>query len=236
MKSIVRGRALAAVSLTLCLLATQALAASTAPAGARSRLLGEMTSFGQVSVNGEDAMSGATVFPGSRLATAKESGAIINLAELGRVRLAAETASLLNFGEQSLEGSLDSGVITVSKSEGVAAVFSTSAAQVVAAGPAAVFTVTVKGGSTVVKTESGSVELRDGKTTKVIGAGQEGSAGTPPKKDDDDNDKKKGGLFWLGVAGFTGEVVGAIIWALSDNDHGNNGSTTPIEIVPSPSR
>ena len=235
MKSIVRGRAAAAFVLTLSLLMTQALAAPAAPAGERSRLLGEMTSFGQVLVNGEEALSGATVFPGSRFTTAKESGAIINLGELGRVRFAPETSGLINFGEQGLQGALEAGVMTVSTPEGVTAVFTTKDAQVVpAAGSAAIFTVSVKGGNTVVKTEAGSVELRSGDTTKVIGAGQTGTAGTPQTSDDDDDDT--GGEFWLGVAGFTGLVVGAIIWSLSDDDNGNNGGTTPIVQVPSPSR
>ena len=233
MKSIIRGRAAAAFVLTLSLLATQALAAPAAPAGERSRQLGELTSFGQVSVNGEEAMSGATVFPGSRFSTAKESGAIINLGGLGRVRLAPETAGLINFGEQGLQGTLEGGVFTVSKPEGVTALFSTKDAQVIpAVGTAAIFTVTVKGGKTIVKTEAGSVELRSGDTTKVVGAGQTGTAGTTTDDDDDDDTD---GAFWLGVAGFTGLVIGAIVWSMSDDDNGGGG-TTPIVVVPSPSR
>jgi hypothetical protein len=235
MKSIVRGRAAAAFVLTLSLLVTQALAAPATPAGERGRLLGEMTSFGHVLVNGDEATSGATVFPGSRFTTAKESGAIINLGALGRVRLAPETSSLINFGEQGLQGVLEGGVITVSKPEGVTALFTTKDAQVVpAVGTNAIFTVTVKNGNTVVKTEAGSVELRSGTTTKVIAAGQSGTAGTAQTSDDDDDDT--GGLFWLGVAGFTGIVVGAIIWTMTNDDDAVNGGTTPIVQVPSPSR
>jgi len=235
MKSLVRGRAAAAFVLTLCLLATQALAAPAAPAGERGRLLGELTSFGQVLINGDQAMSGATVFSGSRFTTAKESGAIVNLGQLGRVRFAPETSGLINFGEQGLQGALEGGVMTVSKPEGVTAVFTTRDAQVVpAAGSAAIFTVSIKNGNTVVKTEMGSVELRSGKTTKVIAAGQTG--GTTPQATNDDDDDDTNGLFWLGVAGFTGLVVGAIVWSLTNDDDGNNGSTTPILQVPSPSR
>ena len=235
MKSLDRGRAAAAFVLTFSLLVTQALAAPAAPAGERSRQLGELTSFGQVLVNGEEAMSGATVFPGSKFTTAKESGAIINLGGLGRVRLAPESTGLINFGEQGLQGTLEAGVFTVSKPEGVTALFSTKDAQIVpVAGTAAIFTVVVKGGKTLVKTEVGSVELRSGDTTKVVGAGQTGTAGTTPQDDDDDDDDT-GGLFWLGVAGFTGMVVGAIIWSMSDDDTVNSG-TTPIVNVPSPSR
>ncbi|HWW76396.1 MAG TPA: hypothetical protein VNZ44_13450 [Pyrinomonadaceae bacterium] len=215
------------------MLATQALAAPAAPAGERSRLMGELMSFGHVLINGDEAVSGATVFPGSRFATSKESGAIVNLGAMGRVRFASETSGLINFDEQGLQGTLEGGAMTVSKAQGVAAVFSTQDAQVVpAVGSAAIFTVALKDGKTVVKTEVGSVELRSGKTTKVVGAGQTGTAGTTTNDDDDDDTD---GLFWLGVAGFTGLVVGAIIWSLNDDDNGG-GSTTPIVVVPSPSR
>lgn len=236
MKSHVRGRTAAALSLTLCLLASQALAAGPlAPAGERGRALGEMTSFGQVLINGEEAASGATVFPGNRFATGKKSGAEINLGELGRVRLAAETVSLINFGERKVEGALDAGVITVSKPQGVAAVFSTRDGQVIPdKDSAAVFTLNVTGGNTVVKTESGSVTLRAGETTKVIAAGQSGSAGTQTQGGNNEPDKD--GWFWLGVAGFTGEVVGAIIWAVTRDNNETFPSREPVVIVPSPSR
>ena len=233
MKSILRGRAATAFVLTISLLAMQALGAPAAPAGERSRMLGELTSFGQVTVNGEEAMSGATVFPGSQFTTAKESGAIINLGDFGRVRLAPETTGLINFGEQGLQGTLEGGVFTVSKPEGVVAVFTTKDAQVVpVAAAAAIFTVTVKGGTTVVKTEAGSVELRAGDTTKVVSAGQTGTAGTTTDDDDDDDTD---GAFWLGVAGFTGLVIGAIVWSMNDDDGGTAG-TAPIVVTPSPSR
>lgn len=233
MRSLDRGRTAAALCLTLCLLASQVVAAPVAPAGARGRLLGEITSTGQVLVNGEEVVSGTTVFPGSRFTTAKGSQAIINLGEVGRVRLASETASLINFGEQKLEGTLEAGVITVSKPEGVAAVFSTKDGQVVPdKDSAAVFTLDVTRGNTVVKTEAGRVELRAGKTTRLIAQGQSGSAGTQTGQSQDDDEPDKDGWFWLGVVGFTGEVVGAIIWAVTRDENRNIPDRTPIIISP----
>ena len=239
MKTFVLGRAAAAFCLTLCLLASQAMPVGAV--GERGRPLGEMMSFGKVTVNGEEAASGATVFPGSRFTTAGKSGAVVSLGELGRVRLSSMTATLINFGDEKVEGTLDAGVITVSKPEGVLAVFSTRDGQVVAGKEsAAVFTLNVKAGDTVVKAESGSVELRAGETTKLIAAGQTGAAGTPnPGRqggDDDDDEPDKDGLFWLGVVGFTGAVVGAIIWAMTRDDGGTNLPGPPTVIVPSPSR
>jgi len=238
MKTFVLGRAAAAFCLTLCLLASQAMPVSAA--GERGRPLGEMMSFGKVTVNGEEAASGATVFPGSRFTTAGKSGAVVSLGELGRVRLSSMTVTLINFGDEKVEGTLEAGVITVSKPEGVSAVFSTRDGQVVAGKEsAAVFTLNVRGGDTVVKAESGSVELRAGETTKLIAAGQTGGAGTPNpggQGGDDDDEPDTDGLFWLGVVGFTGAVVGAIIWAMTRDDDTTTLPGPPTVIVPSPSR
>ena len=234
MRSFVSGRTAAALCLTLCLLASPVMAAPGAPAGGRARLLGELTAFGPVQINGAEAASGETVFPGSRFTTTKKSKAIVNLGAAGRVRLSTETDSTLDFGEQSLAGVLDAGAITVSKPEGVAAVFTTKDVQVVPEKDSqAVFSVDVTGGNTVVKAEAGRVELRAGKTTKVLGAGESAAVGAqnPPQDDDDDDDTD--GLFWLGVAGFVAEVGGAIIWALSNDDEGEgNPDRTPILTSP----
>lgn len=238
MKSLVRGRTAAALCLTLCLLASP-LMASPGAAGGRERLLGEVTAFGQVQVNGADAATGETVFPGSRFTTSKKSSAVVNLGASGRVRLAPQTDGTLDFGEQSLGGALAAGAMTVAKPGGVAAVFTTKDAQVVPEKDSdAVFTVDVTRGNTVVKAEAGRVELRAGKTTKVLNAGESAAVGTQNTQNNNNNnndDDDKDGWFWLGVAGFIGEVGGAIIWALSHDDEGT-GSPNQPPIVISPIR
>ncbi|HEX8722666.1 MAG TPA: hypothetical protein VF736_18760 [Pyrinomonadaceae bacterium] len=232
MRSFVRGRTAATLSLTLCLLASQVMAAPGAPAGGRARLLGEVTAFGQVQVNGAEAASGETVFPGSRFTTSKKSSAVVNLGASGRVRLAPQTDGTLDFGEQSLGGALAAGAMTVSKPGGVAAVFTTKDVQVVPEQDSeAVFTLDVTRGNTVVKAEAGRVELRSGKTTKVLNAGESAAVGTQNTQNDDDDDDDKGGLFWLGVVGFVGEVGGAIIWALSQDDEGTGSPNQPPIII-----
>jgi hypothetical protein len=208
------------------------MAAPGAPAGGRARLLGEVTAFGQVQVNGAEAASGETVFPGSRFTTSKKSSAVVNLGASGRVRLAPQTDGTLDFGEQSLGGALAAGAMTVSKPGGVAAVFTTKDVQVVPEQDSeAVFTLDVTRGNTVVKAEAGRVELRSGKTTKVLNAGESAAVGTQNTQNDDDDDDDKGGLFWLGVVGFVGEVGGAIIWALSQDDEGTGSPNQPPIII-----
>lgn len=231
MKIVAQGRAAASLCLTLCLLTSPAFAAPTTPAP--GRLLGELTAFGQVQINGQDADSGLAVFPGSRFATGKDSGAMLNLGAAGRVRLSTETAGLIDFGEQKLGGTLDAGAITVSKPEGVLAVFFTKGEQVTAnEGAAAVFTLDVTGEGTVLKVAEGRVELRSGKTTKLVEAGQTTGPGRQPAETEDDDDDSMNGWFWLGVAGFLAEVGGAIIWAVSDEADRNIPDRTPIVISP----
>lgn len=234
MSSFERGRTAAAICLTLCLLATQALAAPGGVAGERNRLLGEMTAKGQVLVNGAEAASGATVFPGSRLTTAKDSEAVVNLGEFGRVRLSPETASSINFGEQGLEGALDAGAVLVSKPEGVSALFTTKDVQVIPEkDSAAVFSVKVVGANTLVTAEAGRLELRSGNTSKLLNAGESATVGAQGGQgNDDDDEPDTDGLFWLGVAGFLGLTIGAIAYAVTNDDGGTPGNTNPIVISP----
>lgn len=233
MRGSIRRRGAAALFLTLSILGSQVMATRSVSAGERARLLGEITSFGQVQVNGAEAVSGATVFPGSRFTTAKNSRATLNLGAAGRVQLSPETASTINFGERSLEGALDAGIITVSKPEAVASRFLTRDAEVVPEKEsAAVFSVNVTGGNTIVKALAGRVEVRAGKTTKLLAAGESAAVGAQTTTPQDDDDDDTNGWFWFGVAGFIAEVGGAIIWSLSDDDDGVFNDRTPIIISP----
>ena len=236
MRILAQRRAAAALVLTVCLLAAQALAAPGTPAGDRARVLGEITSFGRVLVSGEEAASGATVFAGSSFATAEEAGAVVNLGDSGRVRLDAETAGRLNFGERGLEGALEGGAMTVSKPEGVAAVFSTRDGQVSAdKGSAAVFTLSLADGVTRVRTEAGKVEFRAGDKTKTVGAGETAQAGQGGQGGGNSGGQGRGlgRNAAYGIIGFTGVVLAAVIWAVT---HDDNPQTAPPVIVISPSR
>jgi ferric-dicitrate binding protein FerR (iron transport regulator) len=234
MRGSIYGRAAAAFCLTISLLSAQLMAAPAPPAGERNRLLGEITSFGQVQVNGLEAASGATVFPDSRYTTAEKSGATVNLGAAGRVQLSSETAATINFGARSLEGALDAGSVMVSKPGNVESRFTTKDTEVVPeTESAAVFSLSVTGGNTVVKALSGRVQVRAGGTTKLLAAGESTAVGgqnTPAQDDDDDDDT--GGWFWVGVVGFVATVGGVTIWALSNDDDGQGSQGQPIVISP----
>lgn len=66
-----------------------------------------------VTVNGETAKTGRSVFSSSTIATPENATAIINLGKTGRIELAPNTTFTVNFDEKGITGSLSSGKITV---------------------------------------------------------------------------------------------------------------------------
>lgn len=66
-----------------------------------------------VTVNGEVAQSGRSIFSGSTIDTPKNSGAIVSLGTLGRLELAPSTSVTLSFDEKGISASLIAGKITV---------------------------------------------------------------------------------------------------------------------------
>jgi hypothetical protein len=66
-----------------------------------------------VTVNGETAKTGRSVFSSSTIATPDNATAIINLGKTGRIELAPNTTFTVNFNEKGITGSLSSGTVTV---------------------------------------------------------------------------------------------------------------------------
>jgi hypothetical protein len=64
---------------------------------------------GSVTINGTSAISGATVFSESRIRTAANSSAIINLGRMGRLQLGPESEMTVRFSDGALGGSLTAG-------------------------------------------------------------------------------------------------------------------------------
>jgi hypothetical protein len=66
-----------------------------------------------VTVNGEIAKSGRSIFSSSTITTPADAGAIINLGKAGRIELAHNTTFAVSFDDSSINGSLSTGSITV---------------------------------------------------------------------------------------------------------------------------
>jgi hypothetical protein len=108
-------------ALSMCLmvavLATYSMVALASP----ERVVGELTVTGNglngetpyVTVNGEAAKSGRSVFTSSVIATPSNAGAVINLGKTGIIELAPNTTFSISFDANSISGDLTAGTITV---------------------------------------------------------------------------------------------------------------------------
>lgn len=227
-------RAFTSSCLVLCLFGTYSMVGLAAPEQRQNSLTGELSVSGQVSVDGLELVSGTTLFSGSTLSTAQDSHAAINLGKLGRVEYLQNSDGKLGFNETGIVGTLDTGVVQVSKPQGVSAVITTKDGSVTAErGEAVVFTVNVIGGNTVLTTQVGRAELRTGKESMLVSAGESSDAepgqtqGGAPR-----GTRGKKGLA-LGIIGFVGIVLAAfIIVAVRDGESGRRPSGNPIVISP----
>jgi hypothetical protein len=95
-----------------------------APANAQSgnsQLTGQLIANGPVTVNGNKAITGTTVFNGSNVAVdcAKGNSAIVNLGKLGRIELVAGTKMTLRFSNGLISGNIQDGKANISTPDGV---------------------------------------------------------------------------------------------------------------------
>ena len=192
---------------------------------------GELSIVGQVAVNGENAISGGTVFSDSLITTAEGSSATVNLSKLGRVELAATSNLKLSFNEKSIMGLLDDGTAHVSTLAGTSVNFTTKDGVVVVDGSQATsFTVHVVKGITSLTTHSGVAQLHVGGAVKQVAAGESATAGTPNPKNDpgDDDDKLSSGELAALILLGAGATAGILYAALHNNNLNFGGNAVVI--------
>ncbi|MFN6963087.1 MAG: hypothetical protein ACK4S4_04900 [Pyrinomonadaceae bacterium] len=101
------------MGLSATIFATSSMFALAAP----GKAVGELTVTGSqsaaVTVNGEAAKSGRSIFSSSVISTPENAGAVINLGKSGVIELAPNTTLALSFDDKSLSGDLTSGALTV---------------------------------------------------------------------------------------------------------------------------
>jgi hypothetical protein len=192
----------------------------------------ELSVSGLVTVNGENALSGGTLFSDSVITTAEKSNATVNLSKLGRVEVAPNSGLKLSFNETSVMGSLENGTTHVSTLGGITVNFTTKDGMVMVDGSQPTsFTVNVVNGVTSLTTHSGVAQLRTDGGIRQIAAGETATAGTPSPQGggagDDDDDMSAGETFALVALG--AGAIAAIIWAtMHDNDLNFGGSVTVV--------
>lgn len=117
-------RSVAAFGLIVAVMMSTSIAAFAKTGN--SNLAGELVISGHslnsfeptVSLNGENVMSGRTIFSGSQITTS-ENSATVKLGKLGYLTLSPNSALSLSFDENNINGTLSAGDVQVFNNQGV---------------------------------------------------------------------------------------------------------------------
>lgn len=215
-------RSITAASLAAAVFVTSSMMTFAAPG---KSVMGELIVSGgaEVSVNGEAANTGRTVFSSNTITTPANASATVNLGKLGQIELAPNSSISLNFSEEAISGTLLNGRVKVSGADEVATNIKTQTASVTAEpNQAKVFTVSFAAGKTNVVSETGKVTLNE--AGKTVAVGQTTDA------DDDD------GFFGVGNGVLFAIVFGAaaatLIYVAATDSNEVNLAGGPIVVSP----
>jgi len=115
------------------LAAQNKVAAATNAQTGNSQLKGQLIASGPVTINGNNAITGTTIFTDSNIAVdcAKGTSAIVNLGYLGRIELVPGTKMTLRFRDGMISGDLQDGKAIINTPGGVKVAVNTPDGQVV---------------------------------------------------------------------------------------------------------
>jgi hypothetical protein len=96
-------------------------------ANSDSKITGELIVNGnaKVTVNGEVAQTGRSIFSASTINTPENATATVNLGSVGKVELAPNSSLTVKFDQGSITGELTAGTVTVNASNGKSVVINT---------------------------------------------------------------------------------------------------------------
>lgn len=103
-------------ALSMCLVVAIYATYSMVILAASDKTVGELSVAGQnqtVMINGEAAQNGRSIFTSSTIVTPEETSAVVSIAKVGKVEIAPNTTLTLSFDENSINGNLTDGKITV---------------------------------------------------------------------------------------------------------------------------
>lgn len=108
-------------ALSMCTMVAVVATYSMVALANSERIAGELTVTGKsingetsvVTVNGEAAESGRSIFSSSTIATPEGAGAVINLGKVGKIELDPNTTLSLSFDSNTANGELTAGRVTV---------------------------------------------------------------------------------------------------------------------------
>ena len=219
--NILRGKAAKFIALALVLATAQVYVYADLLRSSSARLIsaaswqsheGRLTTRGNnpVTVNGNSAKSGETIFSGQQIQTPEGVGATVQLGGLGRVDIAPNTNLTLTFEEGKISVALASGCVILTAGKGVVGT--------VQAGGAEQQTDRAKGGTIDVCTSQtpGAAPVigqgaAAGAGAGAGGAGGAAAGGAAAGSTAAGGTAASGGLFGLGTAGTFGFIASAAI-------------------------
>jgi hypothetical protein len=207
-----------AVGIATAILNLSATVAFASPGPGSSIFTGMIDVGGVVTINGLPAISGQTLFSGSSIVTAQRSESTLDLGNLTRLQLDAETDLTLEFSRSGLSASLENGSLHGFIPVGVRADIITADASVAtdARQPAA-FSIQVDSCTTTISVQTGRVEIRTGNKMRSVTAGQSFSTAygslIPPAPQQNPGNHKRVGLF----AGI-GAAIAVLLVAITGRD------------------
>lgn len=218
----------------------QSLLTGTAMAQVPSRLAGNLSVRGSVTLNGISVSNGATVFDGGQIRTGSNGTAIISLGRMGQVELAADSDLVLKLDGATIGGNLRTGRATVSAPAGVGVNILTADGIAMAEGKeATVLSVDVACGNTRVASSRNEAKVTAGNRVEIVAAGQEVAVGTQVNVDPQRCPRiaiasgrlggmtalSGGALAALILLGLGGAVAGVIAATSGDSTNANVGGT-----------
>lgn len=221
-----------AVAVMMTVSSFYSLVTTSALAQTAAKAAGELSVSGNVTINGTSAISGATVFSESKVKTARNGAATINLGKLGRVQLGPETEMTLSFTDGRIGGNLSSGRAVLTAPTGVAIAVATAEGMATADGKSAsTLTVDVTCGNTRVASSRSDAKVTSGSKVEYVAAGSEVSVGQAQaprcarlSTANQSQSLSAGAIAALIIAGVGGAVAGIVAASQSDN-------VTPSSIV-----
>lgn len=213
------GRQATALLIATAVLSLYAPTSSAAPNLNSTPAIGAITVTGVVQINGLPVISGQTILSGSSIRTSTGAEATLELGNLARLKLEAETSLTLESSKLSLSASVDSGVVRALVPGGIRADIRTADASIRTDGSQfAVFSVLADSRNTTLSVQTGRLEIRSGNKVRSVSSGESfstGGAPLPPGPQQNLSQRKKIGLF-LGIGG----AVAILLIALTGKEKG----------------
>jgi hypothetical protein len=222
------------VTLMLSMGAFSTLGTTSVFAQTASKTGAEISVVGSTTINGTQAISGATVFNDSKIKTSSNGAAAINLGKLGRIELGPDTELTLRYTDSTIGGNLVSGRAVVNAPAGVGVSLATADGIASSDGKqASALTVDVSCGNTRVASSRSDAKVTSGSKTETVAAGQEVAVGTQASQAPrctrliaaSQGTKLSGGAIAALIIAGIGGAVGVIIAAASADN------VTPTSIV-----